>query len=283
MFIKGKKRLNEDTSSNTKVYLGEDSIGREVIIKEDCSERNLLEQEAKTLTALNKGNIRCPQMYEFVKKYKDKPTTIYMEYVRGKTLDKYIEIATLKEKLKVILDVACIIYSMNGIGYKHCDLKPQNIIIPNESKDYSIINVDDQYFKCNAKVIDFDISRAYGRQGFHTKNYASFEQRANLALGNETDVQSLAIMMYEILFNEIPQLAINFSNTNWSDRTKIAFPDNKYSILAKEHSSSNEDSIKKNIYTLEKLYLESMIADREKRIKINVFIKNLNKVTQKLK
>jgi tRNA A-37 threonylcarbamoyl transferase component Bud32 len=125
---------------------------------------------------------------------------IVMEYVEGKDLKSIIR-AEAPLPLARTLDIAEQICAGVGAAHKagvvHCDVKPQNVLITQESR---------------AKVTDFGIARAfsaaapvgYTESVWGTPHYFSPEQAAGEQPTPASDVYSIGIILFEMLTGRLP-------------------------------------------------------------------------------
>ena len=128
-----------------------------------------------------------------------------MEYVPGKTIDRYVAERALstEQRLKLFLQVCEAVSHGHERGIIHRDLKPGNILVDSDG---------------NVKVIDFGVARATDSDMQATKaqtdvgqivgtlQYMSPEQCA--ADPNDIDIRSdvyaLGVMLYEMISGELP-------------------------------------------------------------------------------
>ena len=125
---------------------------------------------------------------------------LIMEFVDGTTITEYCEENKLsvKERLKLFIDVCETVYFAHQNLIVHRDLKPSNIFVTKEGKvkllDFGV-----------AKVMDDEISELT-RTGsnFVSMAYAAPEQLENAAVNTGTDVYSLGVILYQLLSGELP-------------------------------------------------------------------------------
>jgi serine/threonine-protein kinase len=121
---------------------------------------------------------------------------IVMEYLEGLPLSKYIPgppRLSLHRRFAVMVECAEALACAHAQGIVHRDIKPDNILI---LKDRS------------AKVVDFglaefaDLPNALVQGG--TPPYMSPEQLARKELDGRSDIWSLAVTLYELLYGRVP-------------------------------------------------------------------------------
>lgn len=124
---------------------------------------------------------------------------IVMEYIKGgHTLKDEMgkNPLSLKESLSFALDIAKGLKVAHEMGFVHCDIKPQNILL---TEDY------------HAKITDFGIARVttststlvFGKQEIMgTAHYLSPEQAQGNMVDSRSDQYSLGVVLYEMLSGE---------------------------------------------------------------------------------
>uniref|UniRef100_A0A7S3KWC2 Protein kinase domain-containing protein n=1 Tax=Euplotes crassus TaxID=5936 RepID=A0A7S3KWC2_EUPCR len=106
---------------------------------------NFLKNEAEILKQLNSDFI--PKFHEFQTDSFSNKSYLVMEYVKGTSLDKFIEengALSEEESLRILKQLISAVKELHSNGYAHRDIKPQNIIITEDK---------------NLKLIDFNISK----------------------------------------------------------------------------------------------------------------------------
>jgi serine/threonine protein kinase len=179
-------------------YLGEHIVAQEPVCIKHCHQvsamhQETLIQEAKAIWDLRHYSL--PVMRDFVK-LDDGSLALVMSYIPGLTLEKIIE----REKRLDPEDVAWItqrvldaLKYLHYNGVVHGDIKPQNIIVQEET--HSIV------------LVDFGLSvvkptRNSGAKGY-TPVYASPEQLGDTPLLPQSDFYSLALTMLYALSGDI--------------------------------------------------------------------------------
>lgn len=164
-------------------------------LKESKSFKNidtqLLRNEAKALTKLISYKY-IPQIL-YYKFDKDK-CCIVTKFINGSNL-AYLNKSTnlkIKEKILIFLKILDVVDTVHQFNIIHCDLKPGNIIIDKENNIY---------------IVDFGISTIENVNKFNeygTLKYCSAEQIKKEKLTAKTDLYSLGIILYEMIFKKLP-------------------------------------------------------------------------------
>ncbi len=134
---------------------------------------------------------------------------IAMEFVRGISIREMLleTPISLKEALRIVLDVAYALCHLHTHGVIHRDLKPENILITDEG---------------HIKVIDFGIAQLLTEEEsaqspkqqrlIGTPIYMSPEQREDPeSVSYPSDIYSLGIIMYELVLGKLSQGHVNLS------------------------------------------------------------------------
>lgn len=128
----------------------------------------------------------------------DRQCYYVMPFVEGKTPNRFAADANLsmRERLRLLRDIALAVSHAHQHGVMHCNLKPANILVDDEGRPH---------------VLDFGI----GNNGseLHQRDasanlpaYVSPEQAAGVpgSVDVRTDVYSLGVLMYEMLTGAMP-------------------------------------------------------------------------------
>lgn len=154
--------------------------------------QEVFQRERQILAKLNHPNIA--RLYDGGYSETNRPF-FTMEYVSGDYLSDYIKKknASLIQKLELFLQVCKAVQYAHQSLIVHLDLKPQNIIVNEEGQ---------------VKLLDFGVSKiledSEEAAGSFTLAYASPEQVQRTNAGTVSDVYSLGIIFYEILFGAHP-------------------------------------------------------------------------------
>jgi len=185
------------------VYLAKDRLlGRMVAVKvlkseflENPRQCRQFQREALAAAALQHPSII--NIYDVADE--DDIYYIVMEYVKGITLKKFVE---LKGKLPVSMAVdltqqlAGALAEAHRHGIVHCDIKPQNILLDENGVP---------------KIVDFGISKMVsGETKVYTSSlvgsvhYISPEQAKGVPVTAQSDIYSLGVVFYEMLTGRVP-------------------------------------------------------------------------------
>ncbi|PWT70308.1 MAG: serine/threonine protein kinase [Proteobacteria bacterium] len=122
---------------------------------------------------------------------------IVMEYVDGKTLEDLCEPATLlsvSKVVEIVFKCSLALAFAQRHGVIHCDIKPANILISDDT---------------NIKISDFGAAQYDGAQHTHLQGigspaYMSPEQVQDRGVTFHTDIYSLGVVMYQMLTGKLP-------------------------------------------------------------------------------
>jgi serine/threonine protein kinase len=122
---------------------------------------------------------------------------IVMEYVEGKTLEHYCDIANLlpvSKVVEIVFKCSLALAFAQRHGVIHCDIKPANILIAGET---------------DIKISDFGAALYEQAEHTHLKGvgspaYMSPEQVQDKELDFRTDIYSLGVLMYQMLTGKLP-------------------------------------------------------------------------------
>jgi Ca2+-binding EF-hand superfamily protein len=185
---------------------------------------------------------------------------IVMEFLEGGTLLDYLESKefNLSEKViaKILYCVGSVVKYLNSYGVIHRDLKPENIMLSDKS-DNPVI-----------KIIDFGLTRTLApgerlADGFGTITYVAPEVLTRKPYNKQIDIWSMGVILYFLLSSG-----------------KLPFDDenNNEEIIAKKavlmDPAFPEELFGKRSKTAMLLVNECLCKDPEKRITIDIFMKN---------
>jgi serine/threonine-protein kinase len=121
-----------------------------------------------------------------------------MDYVDGSSFDVLLETKALplRQRVKIVSDVARAVAHAHSKGVIHRDLKPANVLVSKEGvplvSDFGL-----------ARVLDEErLTRTGAAIG--TPNYMSPEQLRGGTIDARTDIYSLGVMLYEVLEERLP-------------------------------------------------------------------------------
>ncbi len=122
---------------------------------------------------------------------------IVMEYVDGRTLEHYCDVANLlpvSKVVEIVFKCSLALAFAQRHGVIHCDIKPANILISGET---------------DIKISDFGAALYDAAEHTHLKGvgspaYMSPEQVQDKELDFHTDIYSLGALMYQMLTGKLP-------------------------------------------------------------------------------
>ncbi len=177
------------------VYSGFDTkTNRKVLIRHILNEDlwiSIIENKEKILS-LHSPNLANFLAIISVDGYK----LLIQEYIEGITVNNMI--ADLKYSFSDVLHVAIDICSglqiFHSNGFVHHDIKPSNIIYNQKHEKAVLIDYDFAFLKQKAKAYKF----------VGTVLYTSPEQLLDSAPSEKSDVYSLGLVLFELLFGQLP-------------------------------------------------------------------------------
>lgn len=127
---------------------------------------------------------------------------IVMEYVDGGTLEHYCDPAYLlpiPKVVEIVFKCSLALAFAQRRGVIHCDIKPANILIKEDT---------------HIKISDFGASQYESAEhtqlkGVGSPAYMSPEQIQDQELSHQTDIYSLGVVMYQMLTGKLPHMATN--------------------------------------------------------------------------
>ncbi len=183
------------------VYLvRQPALDREVVLKRLDLERDdptlaqRFVREARLAAALDHPNIVT--LFDFFEH--DGVPYIAMEYVNGGSLRSLVGTLDLPQVLGVLEGTLAGLAHAERRGIAHRDLKPENVLVTRRG---------------NVKIADFGIARAYNAlsqrltvtgKAMGTPVYMAPEQAMDDAIGPQTDLYALGVIVYELLTGRPP-------------------------------------------------------------------------------
>ena len=204
-----------------RVYRARDeSLDRDVALKllksQHAENHQFVERfrrEAKNAAALSHPNI--VSVFDAGEDADGSPY-MAMEYVGGGTLAERISKDGPLDSLEaagIALQVACALEEAHGQGVIHRDIKPHNVFMVEEAatSDENMGTGLGGIPPGGVKVGDFGIARAAAETAMTetslilgTVRYLSPEQATGEAVGPESDLYSLGVVLYEMITGEVP-------------------------------------------------------------------------------
>lgn len=192
------------------VYLAQDTrLGRSVALKllpaHFAGNRQNIErfrQEARAASAVSHPNVA--HIYEFGAE--DERYFLAMEYVAGKTLRELLRENAIDEAraLEIASQIAGALSVMHRSGIIHRDIKPENIIITDDGR-VKILDFGLAKYSPERRANSYETSlETVPGMVLGTSAYMSPEQVRGQSLDKRTDIWSLAVMFYEMLFGARP-------------------------------------------------------------------------------
>ena len=130
--------------------------------------------------------------------------TVYIvaSYVEGSTLSD-VDFVTLKDAVKVVLSTAKSIEKIHNDGYLYLDVKPDNILMYNETPELIQLFDYDSVIPIAEKenITEYRVSYSVG--------FAPLEQKTGKMchIGKRTDVYSIGALLFYLLFGKAPGTA----------------------------------------------------------------------------
>lgn len=157
---------------------------------------------------------------------------VVMEYVSGKTLDRYLKEKGGKLSPKEILSIALQILSAlrlaHEVGVVHRDIKPHNIMVERADVVGKQVEVPGGKGMPFVKLTDFGVALlpetdllAMGERGASTAHYVSPEQASGAPIGVRSDIYSLGVVMYELATGKVPFDAQSLSGVIAKHQTEM--------------------------------------------------------------
>jgi len=192
------------------VYLGRDTFAeRDVAIKVIRSRANgdaNIERRYQRVF-LNEATLAGKLVHPHILAIHDAVTEddtsyIVMEYVDGHTLEHYSEpdnLLPIPKVTEIIFKCSLALAYAQRHGVIHCDIKPANILI----KEDTHIKISD------FGAAQYDAAQHTQLKGIGSPAYMSPEQIQDQELSHQTDIYSLGVVMYQLLTGKLPHMASN--------------------------------------------------------------------------
>lgn len=184
------------------VYKAEDTrLGRIVVLKflpkelgEDLDSLERFRQEAKAASALNHPNI-CT-VYDLGEDAGR--AFIAMEYLEGESLAKRLKSGplSLKDGLKIAIEVSAALNAAHRKGIVHRDLKPGNIMLTDRGA--KLLDFGLAMHEGPAAAFD-DVEHSFTGEAAGTPPYMSPEQLQGKEVDARTDIFAFGAVLYEML------------------------------------------------------------------------------------
>ena len=190
-------------------YLATDRQNKPVVIKmlkDELRGREDFKQLEEDFVneAVKLSQFKHPNIVPIIEVISDRGWCIVMEYIQGKTLDALVKESdgylSTKEALHYIKQIGEALKAVHSKGLLHRDIKPQNILIRENTQE--------------AVLIDFGLALKFNRNpvansGGLSHGYASLEQyQRNVIWDYYTDVYALAATLYFALTKTKPISAV---------------------------------------------------------------------------
>ena len=255
------KKLGEGRFS--KVYLAthkltSEQVAIKIIYKKENTSKGALshiKSEIDILKRLKHYNI-C-KLYSIIET--EERINLIQEYIEGEDLSHFInQTEKIQFKIKKVLyyfrQIISAIEYMDTIGIAHRDLKPENILITEKNE---------------IKLVDFGLGSIYkvnnNNKLLKTRCGSPFYCAPEMILGNKyygniSDIWSLGVILYYMLFNELPFYEVDL------DRLYKKIIEGKYTIPKDKANIIGKKAID--------LVNKMLQKDPKKRIKIKDIIKH---------
>ena len=255
------KKLGEGRFS--KVYLAthkltSEQVAIKIIFKKDDTSKGALSHIKSEIDILKRAkHNNIGKLFSVIET--NERIYLVQEYIEGKDLSNFItQSGKIQSKIKKVCyffrQIISAMEHMDTLGIAHRDLKPENILI---NEKYEI------------KLVDFGLGSIYkinnNNKLLKTRCGSPFYCAPEMIMGkkyygNLSDIWSLGIILYYMIFNELPFYEVDV------DRLYKKIIDGKYTIPKDKANIVGKDAIDLINKMLEK--------DPKKRIKINDIIKH---------
>ena len=185
--------------------------GRKIVekrISKECGKKALdqigkiLDKQIELSKKLEEDELK--QIILFQEKMdKEKEIVYHRPYIEGETLAARIKNGPMKtlDAIELILKIGRIVSNANKKGIVHGDLKPENIII---AQDSSVCIIDWDTMKINRKIGDAQHVTMTQEESAGTPEYMDPEQCVGKQADQQSDVYALGLILYAMLAGKTP-------------------------------------------------------------------------------
>lgn len=253
-YLAGRYKILEliDIGRRSRVYKAKDSqtlniVGLKIFNDEVINNKNFIANLIDEATVLNE--IDCPyivKIYDVGNCYFENKECYYIasEYIEGESLDKAIQLkeVDLNQSLNIIKQIAQGIDVAHRHHIIHGDLQPHNILIDERGlvkiNNFGIVSSNNNMFKTNIQNTVKEI------------DYLSPEQASISHTEKSSDIYSLGILFYELIFNKRPyysenniQNLVKYMNIgiNWNKLDLYNIPNEIIDIIKKLTNRSRKE------------------------------------------
>lgn len=203
------------------VYEAEDTVLHRRVaiktIKDTGHQKSRLLREARAISRLNHPSIAT--VFDYGETDQGQPF-IVMELIDGQTLDVFLKNANLDlpETLDVLLDVAAALAAAHKQGVVHRDIKPTNIIVPDDGNSVKVLDFGLSKYVEGNETDETNVSATFSNRQTVTQEgvimgtplYLSPEQALGEKVDERSDIFSLGTLLYECLTGVSPFQAAGF-------------------------------------------------------------------------
>jgi hypothetical protein len=247
-----------------RVFFGEDQTGREVAVKVVTAQPGEtiddLKKEGDFLITMN-GSEHIVASSEVGYMEENPPRMfIVMNKIDGEELSSKKGSLSLKNKVKVLKDVALGLQELHNKGIIHRDLKPDNTLVENSNNKARLLDLG---------ISEEAVDRPSDPSG--TPLYMSPETLNEKEQGIKSDTYSFGIMMHELLTDEV--LGLHNGNVGMRLNSSLTVNHRSYSM----RGIPKEASVK-----IAKLVNSCLNRNPNKRIDDQQLIQDMSKIIKEL-